>query len=117
MKKMRIIFLGCQDYNNWVVQEGKTCASTQTCPGNECGATGLPLIFSHIANVYCVLGTKSRMSYPHSPPSDWALQQRSNSIQSLQDYGRDLLLVPACYISGSSGGHQCTHPETVKQMQ
>ena len=31
--------------------------------------------------------------------------------------GRDLFLAPACFISGSSRGHQCTHPEAVKQIQ
>ena len=50
-----------QDYNNWVVREGRTCASTKTCPERDCGATGLSIIFSHIANVYWVLGMKSCM--------------------------------------------------------
>ena len=59
MKKMRIIFLVCQNYNNWVVQAVRTCASTQTCPERERGATDLSIIFSHITNVYWVLGTKS----------------------------------------------------------
>ena len=58
-EKMRIIFLVCQDYNNWVVREGRTCASTKTCPEQDCGATGLSIIFSHVAKVYWVLGTKS----------------------------------------------------------
>ena len=50
-----------QDYNNWVVREGRTCASTKTCPERDCGATGLSVIFSHVANVYWVLGMKSCM--------------------------------------------------------
>ena len=56
---MRIIFLVCQNYNNWVVQAGRTCASTQTYPERERGATDLSIIFSHITNVYWVLGTNS----------------------------------------------------------
>ena len=44
-----LVHQGC---NNWVVQEGRTCASTKTCPERDCSATGL---FSHVANVYWAL--------------------------------------------------------------
>ena len=48
----------CHDYNNWAV---RGCLD-QTCPERDCGATGLSvIIFSHVANVYWVLGKKSRM--------------------------------------------------------
>ena len=54
------LFLVCQNYNNWVVREGRICASTKTCPERERDTvTGLSIIFSHVANVYWVLGTKS----------------------------------------------------------
>ena len=62
-EKMCITFLVCRDYNNWVVREGRTCASTKTCPEHERSTTGLSIIFSHIANVYWVLGTKIRIPY------------------------------------------------------
>ena len=46
--------------------------------------------------------------------SSWAPQQWSVSIQSLQDpTGTCFLLLHV----GSSRQHQCTHPETVKQIQ
>ena len=57
---MRIIFLVSQDYKNWVVWEGRTCASAKTFPEQDGGATDLSIIFSHIADVYWVLGMKSR---------------------------------------------------------
>ena len=50
-------FFVCQDYNNWAVRED---ASTKTCPERDCGATSISIIFSHVTNVYWVLGTKSR---------------------------------------------------------
>ena len=37
-------------------REGRTYASTKTCPERDCSATGLSIIFRHIA---WVLGTKS----------------------------------------------------------
>ena len=51
--------LVCQDYHNWVVREGRICTSTKTCPERDCSTTDLSIIFSHVANVCWVLGTKS----------------------------------------------------------
>ena len=53
-------FLVCQDYKLLVVREGRTCASTETCPERDCGTTSLSIIFSHVTNVYWVLGTQFR---------------------------------------------------------
>ena len=69
MKKMSITFLVCQDYNNRVVREGRTCASTKTCPG-------LSIIFSHVANVYWVLGTKSGTLRRGCEPVLWQVLTR-----------------------------------------
>ena len=58
-KKMRNNFLVCQNYRNWVAQKERICASTKTCPERERSATGLSIFFSHVANNYWELGTKS----------------------------------------------------------
>ena len=50
-----------------------------------------------------------------------AIQLGSTAVKHLHPefagLDRDLFLAPACFISGSSCRHQCTHAETVKQIQ
>ena len=58
-----IIVSVCQNYNNWVVQEGVMGASTKTCPEHERCATGFSTIFIHIVNVHWMLNLKSCTIY------------------------------------------------------
>ena len=70
----------------------------------------------------------SRVPDPGDPALEPSPQGRTHSWQlgstaaerlhpEFAGLGRDLFLAPACFISDSSRGHQCTHPETVKQIQ